>query len=168
MAPVEPVTATTGASCVTWSTSSLPPGCRCLVPRSRKFARLPTVAGYGSVGSTIRLTMRSRVVLPEPDEPTSTTVWCEGTRRLKSATAVVPSGYTLDTERNSIMRASRPGSRVARGAVGRERLARCEARRHVVLGRLLVHADLLERGASRQCPHNVSPPSIRPIHTLQQ
>ncbi len=47
--------------------------------------------------------MRSRVVLPQPLEPTKTVVVRDGMTRLKSSTALVPSGYVLRTERNSIM-----------------------------------------------------------------
>ena len=49
------------------------------------------------VGSTIRFTMRSRVVLPQPDEPTRTVVCPLGACKLKSRTASVPSGYDLLT-----------------------------------------------------------------------
>ncbi len=55
------------------------------------------------VGSTILLIIRSSVVLPQPDEPTSTVVWWDGRTKLKSSTATVPSGNSLRTDRNSIM-----------------------------------------------------------------
>src|SRR5665647_485806 len=55
------------------------------------------------VGSTIRLIMRSRVVFPEPEDPTRTVVLREGRTRLKSSTARAPSGNCLDTESNSII-----------------------------------------------------------------
>ena len=45
----------------------------------------------------MRLTMRSSVVLPQPDEPTKTVVECDGMTRLKSPTAVVPSANVLET-----------------------------------------------------------------------
>src|SRR6188768_1413208 len=53
-------------------------------------------------GSTIRLIMRSRVVLPEPDDPTSTVVLREGMTSEKSSTATASSVKRLDTARNSI------------------------------------------------------------------
>lgn len=55
------------------------------------------------VGSTMRLIMRSSVVLPHPDDPTKTVVFREGMTRLKSSTARVPSGNSLVTLLNSIM-----------------------------------------------------------------
>src|SRR3546814_18507937 len=55
------------------------------------------------VGSTMRLIIRSKVVLPDPDDPTSTVVLREGSTRLKSSTARVPSGKDLETCANSIM-----------------------------------------------------------------
>ena len=58
------------------------------------------------VGSIMRLTMRSNVVLPQPDEPTKTVVVREGSSRLKSLTASVPSAKVLAMERYSIMRSS--------------------------------------------------------------
>src|SRR4029450_8813661 len=54
------------------------------------------------VGSSIRLTMRSVVVLPHPDGPTITVILPEGTMRLRSTTATVPSRYVLPTDSNSI------------------------------------------------------------------
>ncbi len=53
----------------------------------------------------MRLIIRSSVVLPQPDEPTSTVVLWDGRTKLKSSTATVPSGNRLVTERNSIMAA---------------------------------------------------------------
>jgi hypothetical protein len=47
--------------------------------------------------------MRSSVVLPLPDEPTSTVVLRDGSTRLKSSTAAVPSGKRFETEVNSII-----------------------------------------------------------------
>ncbi|GGK95782.1 hypothetical protein GCM10009769_12390 [Curtobacterium luteum] len=55
------------------------------------------------VGSTMRLIIRRRVVLPQPLDPTKTVVVREGMTRWKSSTAVVPSGYVFRTDRNSIM-----------------------------------------------------------------
>ena len=54
------------------------------------------------VGSSIRLTMRSVVVLPHPDGPTITVIFPEGTVRLRSTTATVPSRNVLPTDSNSI------------------------------------------------------------------
>src|SRR5690606_39804617 len=56
------------------------------------------------VGSTIRLIIRSSVVLPQPEDPTSTVVRCAGSVREKSSTASVPSPNLFVTERNSITR----------------------------------------------------------------
>ena len=63
----------------------------------------PSIRICPEVGSTIRLIIRSSVVLPHPEEPTNTVVLCEGRTKLKSSTATVPSGNRLVTERNSIM-----------------------------------------------------------------
>ena len=52
----------------------------------------PSMRTRPEVGSTIRLIIRSRVVLPQPLDPTNTVVVCGGSWALKSATAVVPSG----------------------------------------------------------------------------
>src|SRR4030095_14364683 len=46
--------------------------------------------------------MRSVVVLPHPDGPTITVILPEGTVRLRSTTATVPSRYVLPTDSNSI------------------------------------------------------------------
>ena len=43
----------------------------------------------------MRLIIRSSVVLPQPEEPTSTVVWWDGSTKLKSSTATVPSGNSL-------------------------------------------------------------------------
>src|SRR5699024_6930896 len=53
-------------------------------------------------GSTMRLIIRIRVVLPEPEEPTITTDSWEAISRLKSSTASVPPGYSLRTFSNPI------------------------------------------------------------------
>jgi len=55
------------------------------------------------VGSIIRLTMRSEVVLPQPDGPTRTVILPVGATRLRSSTATVPSGYRLVTPSKTIM-----------------------------------------------------------------
>src|SRR5262245_504153 len=55
------------------------------------------------VGSIIRLTIRSAVVLPHPDGPTSTVVAPDGASRLSPPTARVPSGYRLVTDSNRMM-----------------------------------------------------------------
>ena len=62
----------------------------------------PSIRMFPSLGSTMRLIIRSRVVLPQPDEPTNTVVLCDGMTRLKSSTAAVPSAKGLVTWRNSI------------------------------------------------------------------
>src|SRR5699024_7210535 len=54
----------------------------------------------------MRLTMRSSVVLPEPDDPTSAMVRCELIRSEKSATATEPSGQDLVTCSNPSMATS--------------------------------------------------------------
>ncbi len=51
----------------------------------------------------MRLIMRRRVVLPQPDDPTNTVVWRDGMTTLKSSTACVPSGYSFETDLNSII-----------------------------------------------------------------
>ena len=52
----------------------------------------------------MRLTIRSVVVLPQPDGPTITVIWPDGTTRLRFSTAVVPSRKVLETDSNSITR----------------------------------------------------------------
>ena len=44
------------------------------------------------VGSIIRLIIRSDVVLPQPDGPTSTVILPDGASSSSSSTATVPSG----------------------------------------------------------------------------
>ena len=44
------------------------------------------------VGSIIRLIIRSEVVLPQPEGPTSTVILPDGASRSSSFTATVPSG----------------------------------------------------------------------------
>src|SRR5690606_31080572 len=106
----------------------------------------PSISTSPLVGSTMRLIMRSSVVLPHPDDPTNTVVLREGSTRLKSSTASVPSGNLLITERNSIM--SRPSPRLWPDL----HLARVE---RDVGGDVLAHA--LERGwiRVRVPPHRV-------------
>src|SRR5674476_1341876 len=55
-------------------------------------------------GSTIRLIMRSSVVLPQPDEPTRTVVVRDGIVRLKPSTARAPPANCLLTDSNSIIK----------------------------------------------------------------
>lgn len=55
-----------------------------------------------SVGSIMRLTMRRVVVFPQPEGPTKTATLPSGTSRLRSSTAVVPSGKRLLTLSNVI------------------------------------------------------------------
>ncbi len=57
-----------------------------------------------SDGSIMRLTMRSDVVLPQPDGPTKTVIFPSSTVRSRLSTATVPSGKRLVTPRNSIIR----------------------------------------------------------------
>ena len=51
-----------------------------------------SISTWPAVGSTIRLIIRSSVVLPQPDEPTNTVVCRLGMVKVKSRTASVPSG----------------------------------------------------------------------------
>src|SRR5699024_3460649 len=62
----------------------------------------PSSSIVPAVGSTMRLIMRSEVVLPHPDGPTRTVIVPSAARRLKSCTATVPPGYRLVTCWNSI------------------------------------------------------------------
>jgi len=55
------------------------------------------------VGSTIRFTIRNRVVFPHPLEPTRTVIDPDGIVREKSLTASCPPGKVLDTRRYSII-----------------------------------------------------------------
>ena len=61
------------------------------------------------VGSIIRLIMRSDVVLPQPEGPTSTVILPVGASRSRSSTATVPSGVLLRDAVEAIMR--RPSAR---------------------------------------------------------
>lgn len=67
------------------------------------------------VGAASRFTMRSRVVLPEPDSPSSTVMAPAAAVRLRWSTARVPSGKVLLTPRNSM--AGDPPSPVRVGSV---------------------------------------------------
>src|SRR5262245_26906226 len=58
---------------------------------------LPSMAIVPLVGSTIRLIIRSVVVLPHPDGPTRTVICPVGISRSRSSTATVPSAYRLVT-----------------------------------------------------------------------
>lgn len=51
-----------------------------------------------SLGSIIRLIMRSVVVLPQPDGPTKTVIERSGISSDRLSTATVPSGYRFVTE----------------------------------------------------------------------
>lgn len=62
----------------------------------------PSISSAPLEASTMRLIMRSSVVLPQPLDPTSTVVRCEGITRLKPSTASVPSANLFEMERNSI------------------------------------------------------------------
>src|SRR5450755_1271037 len=55
------------------------------------------------VGSIMRLIMRRLVVLPQPEGPTKTVILPDGAVRLRSSTAIVPSGYCLVTDSNRII-----------------------------------------------------------------
>ncbi|VAZ80962.1 hypothetical protein LAUMK4_05251 [Mycobacterium persicum] len=64
---------------------------------------VPLTVTVPEVGSTIRLIIRSAVVLPHPDGPTNTVSLPGGTSRLNRSRAVVPSAYTLATLSKPIM-----------------------------------------------------------------
>ena len=78
-----------------------------MLRRSSTLSRVATSTSsmrtWPELGSIIRLIIRSRVVLPQPEDPTRTVVLPEGRTKVKSPTATVPSGNCLLTERNSIM-----------------------------------------------------------------
>jgi hypothetical protein len=63
------------------------------------------------VGWIIRLTIRSDVVLPQPDGPTSTVIWPLGATRSSPPTATVPSGYFLVTLSKRIIAPTQPHRR---------------------------------------------------------
>ena len=58
------------------------------------------------VGSIIRLTIRSVVVLPQPEGPTRTVICPDGASSRSLSTAVVPPGYCFDTVSKRIMQAN--------------------------------------------------------------
>src|SRR5262245_40932882 len=60
------------------------------------------------VGSIMRLIIRSVVVLPLPDDPTSTVIWPLGISIDRSSTALVPSGYCFVTRSKRIMTRPEP------------------------------------------------------------
>src|SRR5829696_2849436 len=55
------------------------------------------------LGSMSRFTIFKVVVFPQPDGPTSTEISPSGTSRVRSVTAMVPSGKRLETESRRIM-----------------------------------------------------------------
>src|SRR5215208_7541945 len=55
------------------------------------------------LGSMSRFTIFKVVVFPQPDGPTSTEISPSGTSRVRSVTALVPSGKRLETESRRIM-----------------------------------------------------------------
>src|SRR5436190_22971415 len=65
------------------------------------------------VGSMSRFTIFKVVVFPQPDGPTRTLISPSGTSRVRSVTAMVPSGKRLETESRRIM--SRTPGRSAEG-----------------------------------------------------
>ena len=67
---------------------------------------MPSHTMRPEVGSIIRLTIRSVVVFPQPEGPTITVILSDGTWRLRSTTAAVPSRNVLPTDSNSIMPAT--------------------------------------------------------------
>src|SRR3569833_1107995 len=74
----------------------------------------PAIVIVPEVVAIIRLIMRSDVVLPHPDGPTSTVICPEGISRLSSSTATVPSAYRFVTPSNLIKSGS-PSGRKASG-----------------------------------------------------
>ena len=78
------------------------------MPRRSSAASIVAVSWSSSqivpeVGSIIRLTMRSDVVLPHPEGPTRTVIWPVGASRSRSSTAVVPPAYCFETSSKRIM-----------------------------------------------------------------
>ncbi len=74
---------------------------------------LPSIRIVPDVGSIIRLIIRSDVVLPQPEGPTSTVMAPVGMVMERLPTATVPSGYLLVTSSNSITAVLLLGSRAA-------------------------------------------------------
>ena len=78
------------------------------MPRRSSAASIDAVSRSSSqivpeVGSIIRLTIRSEVVLPQPDGPTSTVIWPVGASRSRSSTrpcrAAGASGFETSSKR---------------------------------------------------------------------
>src|SRR2546423_13129739 len=85
---------------------------------SRTF--LPSMTILPEVGSIRRLTMRNRVVLPEPEVPTSRQVCPSGTPKVTASTAgLLPPGNTLVISWNAIL-AIKPPLRILVPFRGRE------------------------------------------------
>ncbi len=63
----------------------------------------PSMVTVPDVGSIIRLTIRSEVVLPQPDGPTSTVIRPVGAVRVSPSTATVPPAYLLVSASKRIM-----------------------------------------------------------------
>ena len=84
---------------------------------------LPSMETEPDEGSTIRLIMRSVVVLPHPEGPTRTVIERSGISSDSRSTATVPSGYRFVTESIRIktpnaLRVAETGQ-VARAVAGR-------------------------------------------------
>src|SRR5207244_8159625 len=70
----------------------------------------PPIQTLPSVMSSSPATMRSAVVLPQPDGPTRTTSSPSAMSRLRPSTALVPSSYTLLTFSSTTPATAAPGS----------------------------------------------------------
>ena len=77
-----------------------------------------------SVGSTIRLIIRSVVVLPQPDDPTRTVISPVGISIDRRSTAIVPSGNRFVTLSKRITTRSTPFPAIADNATRRSWLAK--------------------------------------------
>ena len=92
---------------VRWGSN--PPDCMTYPIWRRSLTGLTVATSVSSMsirpsdGSTIRLTIRSRVVLPHPEDPRRTTRWCDSTVSSKLSTATVPSSKRLLTWSKRIM-----------------------------------------------------------------
>ena len=62
----------------------------------------PSMRNVPDVGSSMRLIIRSVVVLPQPDDPTNTLTVPDGISSVSASTATLPSGKRLVTCSNSI------------------------------------------------------------------
>src|SRR3954451_13079425 len=119
----------------------------------------------------MRLTMRSSVVLPHPDDPTNTVVVCEGSTRLNSWTASVPSGNVLPMLRYSIMRSSicKVGNEVG-GQQARNSLAASCACGNVKPDSFddgfVTYDDLLDRRRPRNDRQTGRPPRVNAAHDV--